>query len=102
MTQKVLIIDDSPPLHAIVRSRLAAEAVEIHAAPDAACGLGLCETIKFDVVLLDIDLPDSQALDLCRKLKSNPTTSSIPIIFLTGVASSERKIAALELGALDF
>ena len=102
MNQKLLIIDDSPPLHAIVRSRLAAEAVEIHAAPDAACGLGLCENHKFDVILLDIDLPNSQALDLCRKLKANPSTSAIPIIFLTGTASSERKLAALELGAIDF
>src|SRR4029434_3942056 len=55
-----------------------------------------------DLILLDIDLPGENGFDFCRRLKENPATARIPVIFLTAADETEQKVQGLELGAVDF
>src|SRR5205823_9821590 len=55
-----------------------------------------------DLVLLDIDLPGEDGVAFCRRLKDDPCTARIPVIFLTASDTTEQKVAGLELGAVDY
>jgi diguanylate cyclase (GGDEF)-like protein len=102
MPQKVLIIDDSKPIHALVRARLAEEPIELHSAFDGESGISAALNLSPDLILLDVDMPTPDGFEVCRRLKDDPATMTIPVVFLTGMASTEQKIRGLELGALDY
>jgi diguanylate cyclase (GGDEF)-like protein len=100
--QRVLIIDDTRNIHALIKARLAGEPVEIHSAFAANDGLNMAGTLLPDLVLLDIDMPDVDGFEICRRLKAQPATMNIPVVFLTGAGSTEAKIRGLEVGAVDY
>jgi len=102
MVQKVLIIDDSKTIHAVVKSKLSDEPIEFHSALNGKVGLELAAALQPDLILLDIELPDLNGFEVCRLLKADPATMIIPIIFLTGASSTEQKIKGLQLGAADY
>ena len=102
MPQKVLIIDDSKPIHALLRARLAEEPIELHSAFDGESGLTAALNLCPDLILLDVDMPTPDGFEVCRRLKDDPVTMHIPVVFLTGMASTDQKIRGLELGALDY
>ena len=102
MQQQLLVIDDSKPIHALVKTLLVDEAVDVHSATDAAYGITLAASIKPDLILLDVEMPGMNGFQACEKLKADPITAHVPIIFLTGVSSVEEKVRGLELGAMDY
>ena len=102
MTQRVLIIDDSKNIHALIKARLSGEPVEVHSAYSSAQGLTVASQLLPDLVLLDVDMPDVDGFELCKRLKEQPATMSIPVVFLTGAGSTDAKIRGLELGAVDY
>jgi putative two-component system response regulator len=55
-----------------------------------------------DLILLDIMMPDIDGFEVCRRLKDNPDTASIPVIFLSALSEDEEKQKGLGLGAVDF
>lgn len=102
MPQKVLIVDDTKPLHGLLRARLVDEPIELHSAYNGTEGLAkACELLP-DVILLDVDMPEVDGFEVCRRLKADPKTAGIPVIFLTGAAGTAQKILGLELGAVDY
>lgn len=64
--------------------------------------MSLALTINPDVILLDVQMPNPNGFEVCRRLKDNPSLSNIPVIFLTGVSSTEEKVRGLNLGAIDY
>jgi len=102
MPQKILIIDDSPQIHALMKARLKDEAIAVHSADSGLTGLALATELQPDVILLDVNMPSMDGYEVCRRLKASPVTSAAPIIFLTGADSTEDKIKGLELGATDY
>jgi diguanylate cyclase (GGDEF)-like protein len=102
MADKILVIDDSPDIHDLVKVRLVQEQVVVHSALDGAAGLVAAKQIVPDVILLDVDMPDLDGFAVCAQLKSDPVTMEIPVIFLTGADSTDEKIRGLELGATDY
>jgi diguanylate cyclase (GGDEF)-like protein len=102
MGQKVLLIDDSPAIHALVRARLVNEPISLHCVGGGEEGLALAGTLLPDLILLDVDMPAPDGFEVCRRLKQNDKTSAIPVVFLTGVSSTQEKIRGLELGAVDY
>jgi len=102
MKANVLVIDDSPDLQALVRVRLAKEQVTVFSAIDADSGLAMARTCHPDLILLDVDMPDRDGFSVCAELKSHPETRDVPIIFLSGAASTSDKIRGLDLGAVDY
>jgi diguanylate cyclase (GGDEF)-like protein len=102
LPRKLLIIDDAQVMHALVRTRLRDEDLEFHSAFDGKSGLELAAHVNPDVILLDIEMPDTDGYEVCRRLKTSPETSNVPIIFLSGLTSTEEKIKGLNLGAVDY
>ena len=64
--------------------------------------LDLCRRVRPDLILLDIMLPDSDGLDICKGIRNDPELAQTPIIFLTARASETDRIVGLELGANDY
>jgi diguanylate cyclase (GGDEF)-like protein len=102
MPDKVLLIDDCSAIHGLVRARLRDEPVELHSAFDGNAGLQTAVTLGPDLILLDVEMPAPNGFEVCRRLKDDPRTMQVPVIFLTGAASTEEKIRGLELGAVDY
>jgi len=99
---RVLIIDDCPQLLAVARARLARDDHEVAVADGGRAGLEAVRSLRPDLVLLDVDMPDLNGFDLCRQLKSDPELQWIPVIFLTGRGRTAEKIRGLDLGAVDY
>jgi diguanylate cyclase (GGDEF)-like protein len=102
MHQHILLIDDSKPIHSLVASLLANEPVTIHSAFDAQYGLTLAASLRPDLILLDVEMPEVDGFETCRRLKANLDTASLPIIFLTARAAVEEMVWGLDLGANDY
>jgi DNA-binding response OmpR family regulator len=102
MSQTVLIVDDSIPQHKLIRVLMAEESINCKSAYNGEAGLVMAESLKPDLVLLDVDMPDLNGFDVCRLMKVNPATKDIPIIFLTASASMDEKICGLSLDAVDY
>jgi diguanylate cyclase (GGDEF)-like protein len=102
MLQRILIIDDSLPLQKLIKSHLNASDLDVHCAYDGETGVSLAAELRPSVILLDVDLPDMDGFEVCRRLKANVNTNSIPIIFLTADFTTGDKVKGLELGAVDY
>jgi DNA-binding response OmpR family regulator len=102
MSQKVLIVDDSPPLHQLIRVHLEEQEVQIHSAYDGDAGLVLAGALKPDLVLLDVDMPKLNGFEVCKFLKNDEATADIPIIFLTASSSTDAKVFGFSLRAVDY
>ena len=102
MLQRVLIIDDAASVHALIRARLTDEPYAIHSAYNTEQGETMLRDFGADLILLDIDLPGEDGLEFCRRLKENPATARVPVMFLTAADATEQKVQGLELGAVDY
>jgi two-component system, cell cycle response regulator len=98
----VLLIDDSPAIHRLVRARLEGETLELHVASDGNTGIAMAGQLIPDLILLDVDMPSPDGFEVCRRLKDNEATMSVPVVFLTGTSTMTEKLLGLELGALDY
>ena len=99
MSVPVLLIDDDVKLADLLKTYLSGHGYAMTAAQNVQDGLRKLRAEDYDIVLLDIMLPDGDGLDVCRKIR---TTSSIPVIMLTARGADEDKIIGLELGADDY
>lgn len=99
---KVLIIDDSPKNIQVAVSILESANYECEFALDGANGLTWLETEPFDVILLDVMMPDKDGFEVCTIIKSSDLFKEIPIIFLTAKADRESIIKGFEVGGADY
>jgi two-component system cell cycle response regulator len=102
MSQCVLAIDDSPDVHRLLDVRLRPEGLTLHHALDAEEGIARAREIRPDLILLDVDLPLVTGFEVCQRLKLEPATAQIPIIFLTGATEVFAKVQGFDLGAVDY
>ena len=100
--QRVLIIDDDPMIARLVGSLLAEDAIELISVCGGEAGLLAAEQHQPDLILLDVEMPGLDGFEICRRLKCNPATVALPIVFLTGAASIDKKICGWDLGAVDY
>lgn len=101
-SQRLLVIDDDPFIHRLVSARLNDLDVTILAAFDGQSGLDAAREQSPDLILLDVNLPDTSGFDVCEKLRNDPATQDSPILFLTGTEAANEKVRAFELGAVDY
>jgi two-component system, OmpR family, KDP operon response regulator KdpE len=95
----ILIVEDELQLRRTIRSILVAQGFDAWAAQTGAEALNLIRSEKFDLVLLDINLPDMTGLRVCREIRAG---SNVAIVILTVRDSEEDKLAAFNVGADDY
>lgn len=98
----VLIVDDTATNVMILEKTLVNSGYNVLTADNGKDARVLAEGSKPDLILLDIMMPEEDGFDTIVKLKQNPETASIPVIFLTAVTDVAAKIKGFELGAVDF
>lgn len=100
--KKVLLIEDDADLFSLIQYNLEKEGFQFAGSQTGKGAIDLCRREKPDLVILDIMLPDSDGLDICKRIRAHPELSHLPVIFLTARASETDRIVGLELGANDY
>ncbi|MDQ6663000.1 MAG: response regulator transcription factor [Acidobacteriota bacterium] len=100
--KKIVLIEDDADLYALLQYNLEKEGFGVAGSQTGKGALELCRRERPDLVLLDIMLPDSDGLDICKRIRSEPEMAATPVIFLTARASETDRIVGLELGANDY
>lgn len=99
---KILIIDDVPKNIQVAASILQKTGYQMAFAQDGATALKQIATKRFDLILLDIMMPQMDGFEVCRRIRSNPANNEIPIIFLTAKEDADSIVKGFELGAMDY
>ena len=102
---KILVIDDEPLFCELISAELAACGFEdVHAVNSGAAAISLVREISdpFDCILLDIDMPGMDGIELCRLLRVEPSTTELPIVMVTARSEIESVDRAFAAGATDY
>jgi len=99
---EVLLVEDDPELPAVLAGLLEEDQIRLRCVRDAAAAFAQASERPFDLILLDLGLPDVNGFALLRQLKESPKTLNIPVIVLTAWNSSADKLRGFELGAADY
>src|SRR6202142_878573 len=100
--KKLLLIEDDTDLFALLKYNLEKEGFSLTGSQTGKGAVDLCRRVRPDLILLDIMLPDSDGLDICKGIRNDMELAQTPVIFLTARASETDRIVGLELGANDY
>ncbi|MCY7275879.1 MAG: response regulator [Phormidesmis sp. CAN_BIN44] len=98
----ILIVDDKLENIRFLSDFLSTQCYQVRKAISGQAALTAVEAISPDLILLDINMPGMSGYEVCEKLKNNPETSSIPIIFLSAGSDLGDKVRAFQLGGIDY
>jgi class 3 adenylate cyclase len=99
---RILVVDDTPD-NLFLMSALLEDEYEVVTAEGGAQALAIAQSEQPpELILLDIMMPEMDGYEVMRKLRSNPATAAIPVIFLTALTSIEEEQFGLDLGAVDY
>ena len=99
---RIALIEDDADLSFTTRLNLEREGYAVQPFANGVEGLLGVQHGSFDFVILDLNLPDMDGFTICRELRRNPSTASLPILMLTARASEQDRVTGLELGADDY
>ena len=102
MKPKVLVVDDEPDALELIEFNLKGAGFDVVTAADGEEALRLARSHAPDLVLLDLMLPEVDGLEVCKILRRDSSTSSLPIIMVTAKAGEVDRVLGLELGADDY
>lgn len=97
---KLLYVEDDPEAREFVRRALGDSGISVDVAEDCESGLALAGERAYDLLLLDVSLPDESGFELLRRIRRRDVDS--PVIFLTAQSEVSRRVEGLELGADDY
>jgi len=100
--KKIVLIEDDVDLFALLKYNLEKEGFQLTGSQTGRGALELCRRTRPDLILLDIMLPDSDGLEICKGIRKDADLMQVPVIFLTARASETDRIVGLELGANDY
>jgi sigma-B regulation protein RsbU (phosphoserine phosphatase) len=98
----ILAVDDTPSDLALLAQILEREGYSLALAKDGSQALDIAAKEKPDLILLDIFMPGMDGIEICRRLKADPATQEIPVIFVTSQSGSDEVLAGFEAGAVDY
>ncbi len=100
----ILLVDDNPTNLAVLAQTLKNEGFSIRIETDGESAIEQLEdeTEQPELILLDVQMPGIDGFETCRRIKANPQTQEIPIIFMTALADTNSKVKGLSLGAVDY
>jgi two-component system, OmpR family, KDP operon response regulator KdpE len=96
---RVLVVDDELAIRRFLRASLSAQGYQMFEAPSAREGLDAAATVRPDLIILDLGLPDLDGVEVTRRLRE---WSKVPVLILSVRGRDEEKIAALDAGADDY
>jgi two-component system, cell cycle response regulator len=102
MSQTLLIADDSMPMHTLIKTQLEPDALSCHSVYDGEAAISTASSLHPDLILLDVDMPRLDGFEVCRRLKANPLTGDIPVIFLTADSMLNDSVKGFDCGAMDY
>jgi two-component system, OmpR family, copper resistance phosphate regulon response regulator CusR len=97
---KILVVEDEVKVSEVLKRGLVEAGYEVSTAFDGESGLGLALSNKFDLILLDINLPKLNGLELCKRLREKDEVT--PVLMLTALGMSDDIVSGLEAGADDY
>jgi CheY-like chemotaxis protein len=99
---KILIVDDQPANIMLLQRKLEKEGLDVMVAFNGKQCLDLCEATLPDIILLDVMMPEMDGIETCNRLKANPRTQQVPVLFITAKNTKEGKLEGLNVGAVDY
>ena len=102
MAAEVLVVEDEPDIRNLIVLHLSREGFRCRTAKSGPEALREARAATPDLVILDLMLPDLDGLEVCRRLRSDAATATIPIIMLTAKADEVDRVVGLEMGADDY
>ena len=102
MAETILVIDDDLDSLKLIGLLLQRQGYEVAAAPSGSEGLEMARSETPDLILLDIMMPTMDGYEVCRRLRSDPQLTHIPVIMFTAKTRVDDKVAGFEAGADDY
>lgn len=99
---RILVVDDDPSILETLTTMLRFKGYVTEVAANGRRALEAMKEFEPDLVLLDIMLPDIDGYEICRRIKSDPLTSDIPVLIVSARTRREEVVNLLELGANDY
>jgi len=100
--KRILLVDDNQDILQVISRRLQSWGYETFTADSGEEGLRIAEEQRPDLIILDIMMPKMKGRDVCARLKANPKTQQIPVIFLTALGLADHVKAGMDVGAEDY
>ncbi|MEP0884022.1 response regulator [Trichocoleus sp. ST-U3] len=100
--ETILIVDDIPENLQLLAGMLSEQGYIVRLAPDGQLALQFVRSNPPDLILLDILMPDLDGYEVCKQLKTSPTTQDIPVIFISALNEVFDKVKAFSLGGVDY
>ncbi len=100
--ETILIVDDIPENLQLLAGMLSEQGYIVRLAPDGQLALQFVQSNPPDLILLDILMPDMDGYEVCKELKTSPTTQDIPVIFISALHEVFDKVKAFSVGGVDY
>ena len=98
----VLMVEDSPPQALKMKMALENGGCRVYWSETGFGGLGMAQQRRFDLIILDVELPDINGFEICRKLKADNDLKDIPVVMLTTLDNASDVMTGLDAGAVDY
>jgi len=102
MVKRILVVDDDENILSLERTILEQKGFAVTTAAGGAEALKLLDAETFDLVLLDVMMPEVDGFTVCRRIKEDPRTKELPVIFLTAKGGGEALAEGFESGAVMY
>ena len=102
MASRVLVVEDEPDIRDLLAFHLERDGFQVTRATTGTEALRQLRAAPPDLVILDLMLPEMNGLEVCRRLRADPTTAGLPVIMLTAKGDEVDRVVGLELGADDY
>jgi len=102
MSKRILVVDDDENILSLERTILEKNGFSVTTAGGGDDALRLLREQAFDLVLLDVIMPDKDGFEVCRQIKQDPRTRTLPVIFLTAKGGGEALAEGFEAGAVMY
>jgi two-component system sensor histidine kinase/response regulator len=98
----ILIVDDTAHVRQLLAAMLETRGYDVQAAEGGVRALNVVRDLSPDLILLDIMMPEMDGYEVCERLKDDPQTRDIPVIFISALEQTDDKIKAFNAGAVDY
>ncbi len=99
---RILVVDDEPEIREFTTEILRSHGLEVVAVADGSSALVEAVRQRFDLCVLDVNMPGMDGLEVCRHLRAVPFTRTLPVLFLTGIPDTTTIDNAFAAGATDY